>query len=130
MRIVISTIPQSDQRYGTVGDYQRLDGNEWHIRVSETGDWRFNLMIGLHELVEVMLCHKEGITDEQIDQWDFAFQPTERYDEPGDHPDAPYFKQHRRAELLERFLANWLGVDWKDYERRINSLMYTPRNLG
>lgn len=127
MRIVICTIPHTEQRYATAGDYQRLDDTTWEIRVSDTGDLRHNLLIAVHELVEMMLCHNEGITDEMIDSWDLAFKPTERYDEPGDHPDAPYFKQHRRAELIERFFASWLGVDWKTYENRINNLKWRPK---
>lgn len=36
--------------------------------------------------------------------------------EPGDSPDAPYYKQHQIATSVERLLAAELGVDWTAYE--------------
>ena len=117
-RILINYIPHDQQRYETVGDwYYDPDGN-LIINVSNdhpdypTKDEQF--LVALHELVEVVLCQKRGITQEQVDAYDFAQLGTmhSKYidDEPGDHKDAPYRKEHRFACLIEHLMAHEMGI--------------------
>lgn len=95
------------------------------IRVSQLSDWRLESLIAVHELVEVLLCKHEGITQESVDRFDKQFEATRaegKEDEPGDDPGAPYVKQHCTATGIERLLAAQLGVSWKDYEDELNRL--------
>lgn len=133
-RIEIEVIPHEKQRYDTVGDwYYRKDadlatgklGQVLVIRVSELGDWRYNALVALHELVEVLLCRHDGVTQEEVDRFDMDFEAHRKREddsEPGDHPAAPYRKQHLLATGIEKMLAAWLGVYWKSYDERILKL--------
>ena len=140
MKIVIETIPHEKQRYPTVGDwyfeptYPATNPEKGillqpietlHIRVSKLSDWRREALIAVHELVEVLLCKHEGITQESVDLFDNQFEatrPEDNFDEPGDDPQAPYVKQHCTATGIERLLAAQLGVNWKEYEAELERL--------
>lgn len=125
MKIIIETIPHGSHRYPTVGDWYRDDAGRLHIKVSqEIGD-EYALLVALHELIEVVLCEKRGITQESVDKFDIAYEKT-RPDgddsEPGDHADAPYRKEHFFATNIERLMSEQLGVDWAKYDAEINEL--------
>lgn len=115
-KIIIETVPHSEQRYDTLGDWFFNEDGDLIIKVSldestpnipgdvlsDTG-----FLIALHELIEVKLCMHAAITQAEVDAFDFAF--TGR-GEPGDHPKAPYRQQHRRAMLAELLMADWLDM--------------------
>lgn len=143
MRILIETIPHHTQRYPTCGDWwfercpiykeTQPPGNrevvgyetEIHIRVSELGDWKKEALVAFHELAEVLACRSAGVTQEEVDQFDMKFEETRKEgdeSEPGDHPSAPYYRQHIIATACERLLAGEMQVNWDDYEAKINSL--------
>lgn len=125
MRIEIETIPHQSQRYETVGDWYFDTDETLHIKVSKLSDWRRELLIAAHELVEVALCKHAGITTEEVDAFDKKFEANRQpgnEDEPGDDPTAPYQRQHCIVTGIERILAANLGVDWKDYEKELNNL--------
>jgi len=72
-------------------------------------------LIALHELIELKLCLKSGVTVGAVDAFDTAFE-AERRDgqhsdeaEPGDDARAPYRTQHRKACLIEFLMADFLG---------------------
>jgi hypothetical protein len=123
-RIVIEFIDHKSQRYNTVGDYfQSALLGETIIRVSNLGDERYEALVAIHELIEMVLCRHAGITDEQIDKFDMNWKDFEdRFGEPGNDPKAPYFEQHQTAIRIERELAEQLEVDWDIYEDKIDSL--------
>jgi hypothetical protein len=125
MRIVIETIPHDKQAYPTAGDWRRGPDGTLVVRVSEEIGEKFALLVALHELIEVALCEERGITCEQVDNFDKSFElhrePGNK-DEPGDDPAAPYRKEHFFATNLERLLAAELGIDWAEYERKLNEL--------
>lgn len=121
--IVIHTIDHQFQRYNTVGDW-RWTGNEKDIltiTVSKMSDWRREFLVGVHELIEAMLCKHDGVKEEQVDKFDLAADVFDDI-EPGDHPQAPYQVQHCIATGVERLLAAVLGVDWYTYECEIGDL--------
>jgi hypothetical protein len=127
MNINIQTIPHKDQRYETPGDWT-FEQNDLNILVSETGDWRYDALIALHELVEVILCKHRGIKQEDVDKFDNKFE-AERIeklhrpdDEPGDSPQAPYRREHCTATGIERIMAAELGVDWQTYGDTLSNL--------
>lgn len=124
MRIVIETIPGDQQPYPTVG-YWEFGNGELRIDVTDTGNDDFNCLILVHELIEALLCAEQGITTEQVDEFDMAFERERKQgdkSEPGDDPKAPYRIQHKQAEAIELLMASFLKVDWREYEAALNKL--------
>lgn len=137
MKIVIETIPHDQQRYPTCGDWYYTDEpttpevgapteKVLHIKVSNLSDRRREALIAIHELVEVMLCEHDGVTQEAVDDFDKAYEATRQegdVSEPGDDEKAPYRDQHCFATGIERLLASRLGVGWKEYESELEQLL-------
>lgn len=122
MKIKIQSVPHPKQRYNTPGDYFVDSEGVMNIVVSEFGNENSEMAVAIHELVESYLCRKAGISIEEIDAWDMAFEDrpdADEYAEPGDHPDAPYHKQHKFAlELEKRFILE-CGEDWDEHDARV-----------
>lgn len=115
---IIVTIPHTKQRYDTVGDWITGADEDLHIRVSYLGDWKMELCVAIHEQVEAALCRINGISQQQVDNFDYSSQA----DEPGASPDAPYHHEHLIAEDIEKKVAAVLGVDWEQYCKKIASI--------
>lgn len=95
------------------------------IRVSKLSDWRYEMLVAIHELAEVLMCKHDGVSQELVDAFDKDFEAKrteDNEDEPGDEPDAPYVKQHCLATGIERIMAAHLGVSWKNYEAELGEL--------
>lgn len=129
MNIAIRTIPHAEQRYETVGDWIFGQDGSLEIRVSDMGNWKYEVLVGLHEAIEALLCHDRGITTEMVDAFDVQWEkdhPNEVQgggpEEPGDDPDCPYRKEHFFATSVERLLAAEFGVDWDEYDSAILAL--------
>jgi hypothetical protein len=145
MKILIETIPHSEQRYPTVGDWQwkssrtkdfyakGKDPKEWSdkdtlvIRVSSLSDWRYEALVGLHEAIEALLCKHVGVSEQDVDYFDQMFEEHRGDDdslvgEPGDHPAAPYHVQHVWASDIEQIFAKQLDVNWSAYSAEVDSL--------
>ena len=118
MRIVIETIPHDQQRYDTVGDWRKI-GDDKVISVSNMENELYEFLVGIHELIEMYLCESYGIKEEEVDYFDFANQD---HPDPGNLKDAPYYRQHLIATIIEKMLASELGINWDDYEKAIESL--------
>lgn len=118
MNVTIETIPHTKHRYPTVGDYW-WEGCSLRIKVSETGDWRMNMLVAVHELVEALLAEERGISEEVITAFDLSVPD---HPDPGHHPDAPYRKEHFFAECIERLLCAEFGIMWQEYEARLDEL--------
>lgn len=125
MKIVIETIPHEHQRYPTVGDWVYDDDGNLAIRVSQMKDWRHEMLVAVHELVEVLTCKKDGISQESVDAFDIEYEKNRAKDdvesEPGDDPKAPYVDQHCLATGIERILAQQWGVKWNEYADEIEA---------
>ena len=127
--IEIEFIPHNKQRYPAVGDWRTVHGpgdkKVLLISVSQLYDARYEWLVALHELTEVLLCQHRGITQESVDKFDIEFEKSrhpDNDDEPGDEPDAPYRDEHCIATGVGRILASQLGVSWKNYEAELNAL--------
>src|SRR5271165_7158912 len=121
MRIELRTIPHNEQRYETVGDWEILPDDSILISVSDMGNEDYAFLVAIHEAVEVWLCKKRGITDKAVSAFDIEYEknrPEGDDSEPGDHPDAPYRKEHFFATNIERIISSELGVDWTVYDER------------
>lgn len=125
MKISVRTIPHKGQRYETVGDWWFDKKGDLQIRVSDMKNWKYELLVAIHEIIEVSLCKDRGITDAKVTSFDKMFEACRapgNTDEPGDDPQAPYKKEHFFATSLERLLAAELNVDWGAYDKKVNEL--------
>jgi hypothetical protein len=126
MKINIETIPHGEQRYPTVGDYWDDANGVVQIRVSDMKDWRYEALIVVHELIEMFLTKHRDIAEQNISDFDIKFEQSREQSlvtgEPGDHPNAPYRREHFFATNLERLLSAELGVDWFEYDRDVDAL--------
>lgn len=107
--ILIQTVPKTRQRYDTVGDWFYDDGR-LVIRIVEGDDWHVEFAIAIHELVESALCRVGGITQQQVDYFDFESSA----EEPGDDPAAPYHREHVLSNGIEQIvlaLLKWRTQD-------------------
>jgi hypothetical protein len=123
LKTTIKTIPHDTQMYETCGNwFESIDDDQTptlEVRVSQMNDWRMEALIGVHELVEALLCKHDGVTDDVVTAFDVEHI---NLDEPGDHPGAPYKRQHCIATAVERLLAAELGVDWLAYTEAVDAL--------
>jgi hypothetical protein len=138
MNVKIEVIPHDQQRYPTAGDWTFDQNGDLLIRVSKLSDWRREMLVALHELVEVLKCRHDGVAQESVDEFDTAFEKRREealngempeadkalvaIAEPGDDPKAPYVKQHCLAMGIERIMAAELDVNWHDYETELEAL--------
>ena len=121
----VTTIQHKHHRYPTVGDYTTDGFGNIHFRVSDLGNWRYELLVSIHEIVEKFLTLEAGVKEEDIDAFDILYEHTrhkDSYVEPGDDPTAPYHTEHVIATNVEKYLAGILGVNWETYEKVIDSL--------
>ncbi len=129
----VAQVPHRKQRYETVGDW--IPGKPAEIRVSKMRDQRYVFLVALHEMVEYELCRAHGITDREVVAFDVNFEAERRMNlhpvdaEPGDHPKAPYRSEHEFATIIERMVAQKLGVSWADYEKTILKLGPRPKKI-
>lgn len=130
LSITIRVIPHLEQRYPTVGDYI-IDrtGRGIQIFVSDMNNWRYEALVAIHELVEVLVaCFHNDIQEEDITRFDIQFEKERERNlqskdaEPGDDARAPYRREHFLATTVERIVALALGVDWKLYDETVVSL--------
>lgn len=82
-------------------------------------DWRYEILVAIHELIEQSLCKHEGVTEKEVDDFDMSHPGSK---EPGNEPDAPYRNQHEFSTAIEMLLAQRLGVDWYRYGAEVESL--------
>lgn len=128
MNITIRTIPHSDQRYKTPGDWLFDKDGDIQIFVSATGDWREEMLVAFHELREVLVCKHRGISQQAVDDFDMIYEEERKEGrhgpecEPGNDPKAPYFIEHQAATQAERALAYDLDVIWDEYANHILNL--------
>lgn len=129
MQVHIHTIPHEKQVYPTVGDWRFNDAGDLDIYVSKMSDWRYEMLVAVHELVEVLLCKQRDIPQASVDDFDIAFEKIREQfsetigdQEPGNMVSAPYYHEHQLATSVERLLAVELGVDWDTYDAEVGSL--------
>lgn len=125
MKILIETIPHSQQRYETVGDYKYIEDGTLHITVSEMHDDRYCSLVAIHELIEAKLTEWKGIKEQAITDFDMSFEDKREdgnIDEPGFDEKAPYLLEHTFATSVELGMCAMAGISWTAYEKVINSL--------
>lgn len=125
--IDIKVIPNEKQRYRTAGDWF-YTGEILCIRVSEMGNWKFEMAVAIHELVEFLICKSEDITQKECDDFDLQYEKdrdTGKYtsdQEPGDDPHAPYAIPHSIATAVERIFIAAVCESWARYNAKVSSM--------
>lgn len=106
-----------EMRYPTLGDWYDVikspDGfNNFLVEVADTKNIDYNFLIALHELIEYYLCFRRKIKDKTVTGFDMKHLDS---DDPGRLKEAPYHKEHKFAEKIERIVAKELKVSWSKY---------------
>jgi hypothetical protein len=124
--IRIKTIPHKKQLYDTCGDWRFNHWGDTEIRVSEVGNYYYEFLVALHELIEATLCRKRGISESSVSKFDIKFEELRKKGkvkgEPGNSKKAPYRKEHRFATKIEKLMAKELGIKWTEYDNSIGQL--------
>jgi hypothetical protein len=126
--IYIFTINHKHQRYDTAGDYYCDRDGTIQIRVSFMKDWKYGILVALHELIEFALLKHRGISEEEVTAFDIMFEKERDdglhlpQDEPGADRRSPYRKEHKVATKIERIAAKALKVNWDEYGEEIMKL--------
>lgn len=115
--IVFETIDHGKHRMDTIGDWIfDRDGNII-IRCSKLKRRQYELLVFVHEFIEALLCQEDGVSQAEVDRFDLLYSGN---GEPGAEKDAPYRKEHKIAEQVERILARHLGINWKKYNQNLD----------
>lgn len=128
MEIHIKTMPHSAQAYETVGNYWYDQDGVLQIRVSDMKNKRFEVLVAIHELVEQFITECNGIAEQDITDFDLAFESARKLglrmptEEPGFAESAPYRLAHSFATGIELAICGMTGINWTDYDNTVNSL--------
>jgi hypothetical protein len=118
--------PAAQMRYNTAGDWE-VHEEKKHIHFSvttaETGNWRYDALLQVHELIEAILCINNNVQEEDVSKFDMSRTPDGPDGDCGDDPLAPYSKEHCFATAVERMLCAAMGVEWDDYSSRVEEVM-------
>lgn len=127
--ITIKAIDHKDQRYETCGDWIFEPDGSIIIYVSKMKNWKYELAVAIHEMIEVLDCKENGVSQETVDKFDKDFEKMRDIypdiiglTEPGDMKAAPYFLSHQMATEVERKYIYENALNWDEYEREVNSL--------
>lgn len=55
-------IPDRHQRYNTVGAYYRDEEVNRVFAISDMNNWKYEMLVVVHELIEAALCQDRGVT--------------------------------------------------------------------
>lgn len=125
MKIIIETIPISDMRYPTCGDYWYDEQGTLQVRVADMGNDFYEKMVVIHELIEEALTKQNGITEQQIMDFDLDFESNRKegnLDEPGFAENCIYKKEHTFATSVELGMCAIVGEDFMLYDKTVNEL--------
>lgn len=122
--IHITVHPTADLGRGFTGaDWFWDERGDLQVRVSQLNDWRHECALGIHEVVEAMLCKYNGVSQASVDAFDREYERTHVSDlNAGDDAYSPYRREHCFATACERILAAELGICWDEYEKELSAI--------
>jgi hypothetical protein len=124
-KLIFEVIDHGDQRYNSLGDYFFDSDGVLRIYVSKMPNYKMQLLILVHELIEVLLTEEHNIPESLITKFDVGYEEARQLgdlSEPGDCSMAPYKNEHCFATGIERLMCSMLNVDWLEYEAACNSM--------
>jgi hypothetical protein len=123
VKITIETKPIKQIKNSQAGDWIWLDNGDLEITMPYELEWRERILVGIHELIEAVLCQHDGVSEKDVDEFDAIYE-SQRIkgdnSEAGDSILAPYRKQHLLSTGVEKILAAELNVDWNRYESNLD----------
>jgi len=109
----------NDMRYYTYGDYFIKEDGTLKFEIVDYGNDDYTYLTLIHEMIECFLVRKKGITMEQIDEYDIAFENdierVKKYLEPGADPTCPYKEEHEYADSVLKEICRKTGLDFEEY---------------
>ncbi len=111
--------------YPTCGDWFFDNSSALRVSVSTMGDQDSEFAIAIHEMVEAWLCKQNGVSSEEVSEFDRRFEEERNLGahsakaEPGDDPRAPYRREHQMATAVEMMVLTLLGKSWPDHNESI-----------
>lgn len=121
--IEIHPIPSDFHVYPTAGNWIFTKHGTLVVFASHFKNPIHTFLVALHEMVEATICKIDGISTEQVDDWDCDYEKNRKpgdNSEPGEHKLCPYRRAHLAALRVEMLAAVELGVDWIKYEDALN----------
>lgn len=130
MKINIEVIAHAKQRYETPGDWFWDSEGVLQIRVSKLPNPKFERLIIIHELVEILIeTARQNIDPQRLleitEESDKAFESgrTDDSAESGYRPDNPVYHGHMAASAIEHIAGMLLGVDYNKYSEAVAALL-------
>jgi hypothetical protein len=125
-------LPGRNPKFVTVGYWHWTEPNnkgELLVEVSMLSDWRFNLAVLGHELIEVFYCWIFHKTTEECDRFDDIYEDLYKVGkvspevEPGTDPACPYHWGHMAGMVWEWLCIHLTLASWKKYDAECNKIM-------
>jgi hypothetical protein len=99
------------------------------IHVAEMDNQDYEFLVALHEFIESYLLKRREASFEEIDKWEANFKKEkEKGRRPknaiaGEQKDCPYYREHKIATEIEKRMAKYLGVNFKEYDKYLDELL-------
>lgn len=118
MNVSIQVVDPKTMRPEVSGvDWFWDEKGDLQVRIAPMSDWRYEMLLGIHEAVEAILCKHNGVSQQSVDVFDQEYDKTHSTDcNAGDDPAAPYKLEHTYATAVERIMAGAMRVCWKTYD--------------
>jgi hypothetical protein len=128
MDLTIDFIPHKDHQFTTIGHWFE-DADGLHIQISRELNWKFQVAVLFHELIEVFMCEAQGVKTPECDVFDALFES--EYErgvwpksvEAGMDKRCPYRKGHIWGRRFERLVIFLLGASWREYGDACDELL-------
>lgn len=99
------------------------------IQVHRMNDWRHELAVWGHEIIEAAYCKLARVTTEECDLFDNMYEQWYRdgtkpkSEEPGCDPKCPYHRGHMWGIVWEEIVIFATMASWEKYESECNKIM-------
>ena len=103
-----------------LGDYSG-DRELTEILVAETGNFFYNRLLVIHEIIEDTLREVRGISNQTIDDYCDKIFKTGKVPDSID-PESPIHDIHMVADKCERIVCGACGIKWSDYDKATDQL--------
>lgn len=119
--IVIKQLEREQLRFTTAGDWMMHEDGSFEIHLLKMDDWRYSAIVLIHELTEIFICWRLGITAQEADDFDRVWEDELKKGiqnlekEAGFDKRCPYRKGHVWGARMERLFCFILGVNWNKY---------------
>lgn len=127
--IEVRVVRHDEQRYDSWGDWIWDADGRLLINLSAMTDQRHDFLGAVHEILEALVCRYTGVTQEQVDAFDFPYEEARGKgiktatcgcpitEDPGMDAHAPYRHAHVFAMGVEYGLARIINVDAAEYDK-------------